>query len=687
MEKKEQSNQNPEEVNIPNQEENAETVQETVENHTETETPNANPSEEIIEEQGEEKKEELTTTKTTTAESSVDDEESFDFESGDQPDVVEENTEDEDDNDDEDNEANEEKAELSDEAYEEHFKNFKLADILTAFEVLFEEESFQKIRSKIVVLRRLIDEKLAVVEKLALEQFISKGENEAEFVVQETDEHIRYNKVLGLHRSRRAKYRAKQEHEQSENLVKKKELLEELRTLVNSDETLKSTYDQFKEIQDRWREIGMIPKSEMGELWRNYHFLVEKFFDKVKISNELRDLDLKKNIKLKVALCEKAEGLLLEKSVTKSFKLLQKYHEEWKIVGPVPSNLKEEMWERFKAITDKINLRRREYYKQLQDKLEENYQSKLALCEKAEAISYQDLSSIKEWNRNTDAFNDLFKVWKTIGPTPRKVNEEVWQRFKGYLNTFFVAKKKFFGEIKEEQTNNYQKKLAICVEAEGLQNDTSWKRTTETLIKLQKEWKKIGPVPRKYSDAIWKRFRKACDTFFEAKSSHYKDLIESEGVNSKLKSTLIEEIKIAKFSDDKKENLELIKLFQKKWHEIGNVPRKEMDKLNKAYREAVDMQLDKFDISRIDFRHSGFKEKIHNLKENDDNYQLNRERYGIQKNLDKLKEDVLLWENNLGFFANTKNAEVLIMEFEKKIMRAKADILSLKDKIRIIDKG
>ncbi len=424
----------------------------------------------------------------------------------------------------------------------------------------------------------------------------------------------------------------------------------------------------------------------MGELWRNYHFLVEKFFDKVKISNELRDLDLKKNFELKVELCEKAEALLLEKSVTKSFKLLQKYHEKWKIIGPAPSNVKEEIWERFKAITDKINLRRRDYYKQLQDKLEENYELKLALCEKAKSFNFQDNTSIKDWNKSTDTFNELFNVWKTVGPTPRKVNEEVWETFKTYLNAFFGAKKKFFGEIKEEQTDNYQKKLAICVEAEGLQDDTNWKRTTEKLINLQKEWKNIGTVPRKYSDAVWKRFRKACDKFFEAKSLHFKGLVKSEGENGKLKTDLIEEIKTADFGDNKSENLELIKSFQRKWHEIGNVPRKDMDKLNKAYREAIDIQLDKFDISRIDFKNSGFKEKIHSMKENVDNYQLNRERYSVQKSLEKLKEDVLLWENNIGFFSNSKNANVLKLEFENKIKRAKADILSLKEKLKIIDR-
>ncbi|MCD6092110.1 MAG: DUF349 domain-containing protein [Bacteroidales bacterium] len=678
MENKEQLNQNLEEVNKPIQEENAETVQEAVENHTETESPNANLSEETKEVQGEINKEEENTA------SSHD--ESYDFGTDNHSDLEDDNEDDDEDDVDKES-ADVEVVEISDETYEEQYKDSELSDLLTVLEVLATEEDLKKSRSKVGILRRIIDLKLAEVEKLALDQFLANDGLEAEFSFEETEEHIRYRKVLGILRVKRGKLRAQQEQEQKENLDKKQELLEELRILVNSDETLKATYDQFKEIQDRWKEIGMIPKNEMGELWRNYHFLVEKFFDKVKISNELRNLDLKKNFEVKVKLCEKAEGLLLEKSITKSFKLLQKYHEEWKIIGPVPSNLKEEIWERFKTITDKINLRRREYYKQLQDKLEENYQSKLVLCEKIKEISYQDLTTVKEWNKSTDAFNELFSLWKTIGPTPRRVNEEIWECFKGYLNAFFSAKKKFFGEIKEEQTNNYQKKLAICVEAEGLQDDTNWKKTTDALIKLQKEWKSIGTVPRKYSDAVWKRFRKACDKFFEAKSEHYKSLIDAEGSNGKLKAALIEEIKTAKFTDDKSGNLELIKAFQRKWHEIGNVPRKDLDKLNKAYREAVDMQLDKFDISRADFKHSGFKEKIHSMKENVDNYQLNRERYGIQKTLEKLQEDVLLWENNIGFFANTKNADVLKMEFEKKINRAKADILSLKEKIKIIDQS
>lgn len=665
MEIKQQPNQNPEDVNT-NQEENADTVNQAVENHTETESPNAIPEEKIETEKGEIISDELG--------SSATEDESYDFGT--------ENTESEDEDDDEDDEET-----LSDDELEAQYTSFKLPELFTVFEVLINEEELQNIRSKVVILKRIIEEKLCESEKSALEAYLAEGGIEAEFSTESTDDHIQYRKVLGLYGSKRAKFREIQEQNQNENLAKKKELLEELRMLVNSDESLKSTYDKFKEIQDQWKEIGMIPKNEMGELWKNYHFLVEKFFDKVKISNELRDLDLKKSLEAKVLLCEKAEELLLENSITKSFKLLQKYHEEWKTIGPVPSHMKEEVWERFKAISDKINQRRREYYNQQQDRLEDNYKAKLELCGKVEAINLSAINSIKEWNKSTDTVNELFKEWKSIGQTPRKVNEEVWHRFKSQLNGFFTAKKKFFNEIKEEQNHNYQLKLAICAEAEAMQSSTNWKKTSDALIKLQKDWKNIGPVPRKYSDSIWKRFRLACDTFFESKTKHFKGMVESESENAKLKSALIQEIKSADFGKDKAANLELIKGFQRKWIEIGNVPRKDMDKLNKAYREAIDSQLDKFNISKSDFRHSGFKEKIHNMKENDDNYHLNKERYGIQKTMEKLQEDVLLWENNMGFFANTKNAEVLKMEFEKKIEHAKAEIGSLKEKLRIIDRG
>jgi hypothetical protein len=385
-------------------------------------------------------------------------------------------------------------------------------------------------------------------------------------------------------------------------------------------------------------------------------------------------------------LCEKAEELLIEESINKSFKLLQEYHNEWKAIGPVPTANNEEIWERFKTTSDKINERRREHYEELQGQLEENYKAKQALCAKAEELVLQPVNTNKEWAERTAEIEELFKVWRTFGPAPRKQNDEIWDTFKAYMNQFYDAKKKFFKELKSEQQDNYHRKLDLVKQAEALKDSTDWNHTTKILVNLQKEWKKVGPVPRKHSDEIWKQFRAANDYFFNAKSKHFKGQFVEEEKNLEAKQALIDEIKTTDYSENKKENLEKIKVFQRKWSEIGNVPRKDMDKLYKAYRAAIDEQLDKLNISPVDFRNAGFKDRIDDLKNKDDDYALRKERQFVQQSIDKLKEDVLLWENNMGFFRHSKNADVLKMEFEKKIQKAKAEILVLREKMKLINK-
>ncbi len=520
----------------------------------------------------------------------------------------------------------------------------------------------------------------------AEEKFISDGGLKDEYKPEPIPLEDRFNKAFGKYKSLKRKHRQEQEKLKVENLQKKNELLEEMRGLISSNEKLKDTYDKFNEIQARWREIGLVPQGDVQLLWNNYHFLVEKFFDKVKINKELRDLDLKKNLEAKIDLCEKAESLLIEDSINKSFKQLQEYHNEWKAIGPVPTSQNDEVWERFKVASDKINDRRKEHYDELQGKLEENYEAKKALCAKAEELFIKPVETTKEWGKRTEEFNQLFKVWKTYGPAPRKVNDEVWGVFKGFMNNFFDGKKEHFNKLKEGQQDNYHRKLDLLQQSEALKDSTDWGTATKSLINLQKEWKRIGPVPRKYSDDIWKKFRAANDFFFDTKAKHFKGLIEVEENNLVSKMALVKEIADANSSDDKKENLELIKAFQRRWSEIGNVPRKNMDKLYKDYRAAIDEQLDKLDISKVDFRNAGFRDHIDGLKKSEDNSSLNKERFNLQKAMDKMKEDVLLWENNMGFFRYSKNADVLKLEFEKKIQKAKAEIILLKEKIRMIDK-
>ena len=582
--------------------------------------------------------------------------------------------------DDHDDEENEE--ELSEETYHD----YTMEELVLELEKINEDNTIKNTKNKVGFIRLVFGRKLEELKAEAKEKFVENGGSLDEYNPEPIDLESQFNVAFSKYKSLRRKFRQQQEVQMKENLQKKNELLEEMRELVSSDESLKVTYDKFNEIQARWKEIGMVPKAEIQVLWNNYHFLVEKFFDKVKINKELRDLDLKKNLDAKIELCEKAEELLIEESINKSFKLLQEYHNEWKAIGPVPSANNDEVWERFKSASDKINERRREHYEELQSKFEENYEAKQALCVKAEELVLKPVKSAKEWGIRTNEFEELFKVWRTFGPAPRKKNDEVWAVFKGYMNQFYDAKKKFFKELKAEQQENYHRKLDLVKHAEALKDSTDWNNTTKTLIGLQKDWKKIGPVPRKHSDEIWKQFRAANDFFFNTKSKHFKGQFEEEEKNLESKKALVEEIKKAQFSDDKKENLEKIKTFQRQWSEIGNVPRKEMDKLYKSYRTAVDEQLDKLNISNVDFRNAGFKDRIDDLKKKDDSFALRKERQFIQKSIDKLQEDVLLWENNMGFFRNSKNANVLKMEFEKKIKKAKAEILVLKEKKRMIDK-
>ncbi|PLX10023.1 MAG: hypothetical protein C0598_11320 [Marinilabiliales bacterium] len=518
-----------------------------------------------------------------------------------------------------------------------------------------------------------------------LQDFLAEGGDEEEFKHNEDPLEKRFNIAFGVYRHNKAKYSEQLEKQKIVNLQKKHDILEELKELINSEETLKKTYDEFKAIQERWKEIGMVPAAELSELWKNYHFLVEKFFDKVRINNELRDLDLKKNMEAKIALCEKAEELLVEDSVVKSFKLLQKYHDEYREIGPAPSDKKDELWERFKAATDKINEKRREYYAGIQNIQEDNYKAKLALIEQVQEVVSQEFESIKDWNSNTDKVNNLLKTWKTIGRVPKAHNDEVWETFRGHLNNFFERKRKFFGEVKDQQMNNYNLKLNLCVEAENLQDSTDWKQTTNKLIKLQKEWKAIGPVPRRHSDKIWKRFRAACDVFFNNKSSHFKGRKEEEKNNLKAKEDLIEKIKAFNPTEDKKNNLDTLKEFQRSWVEIGFVPFDKKDKVQSEYREAVDSLLDKMQIKKSELSQEDFKEKVEIMKNSPDSDRvISKERAFLSNKIKKLQEDVTLWENNIGFFTVSSKSSTFKDDFQKKIDKAKKEIEQIKEKIRML---
>jgi hypothetical protein len=491
--------------------------------------------------------------------------------------------------------------------------------------------------------------------------------------------------LFSIYRASKVKHAEEQEKIKQDNLKRKFEILDSLRILINSEETLKKTYDEFKILQDRWKEIGMVPRTEINNLWQNYHFLVEKFFEKVKLNKELKDLDLRKNLEAKISLCEKTEELLLETSVIKSFRKLQKYHEEWKELGPVPADKKDEIWERFKNATDKINDRRRDHYAVIEDEQNRNLETKIALCEQGEVVLGLPNESIKDWQDNTNKINDLLKIWKNIGPVPQKVNVEIWARFKTNLDAFFANKKEYFDKLKEQQMHNYNLKVELCMQAEALNTSTDWKKTTNELIRMQGEWKTIGPVPKKHSDKLWKRFRSACDAFFNSKQTFFSTIQASETDNLNKKNDLLTRLKEFQFGADKSANLDVLKNFQREWTEIGHVPMKDKDRLHNEFRSLINEQMDKLKISDVEMSAASYQARFDNMK-SDPNAKrfVGKERETLAMRITKMKEEITLWENNIGFFAKSKSAAIVREEFEHKINMAKSELKVLEAKMKIL---
>ncbi|OQX81817.1 MAG: hypothetical protein B6D61_00095 [Bacteroidetes bacterium 4484_249] len=579
------------------------------------------------------------------------------------------------------------KAEEQEEKPEENYYTLSRDELANLMEEIVKEDDINAIKRRVALIKVAFlkinkEEKTKIYEK-----FISEGGDENEFDSSDDDVEKRFNEAFIVYKQKRKIFLEEQEIIKQKNLEAKKIILEELKAMIDSEESLKKTYDEFKELQQKWKDIGMVPKNEVKDLWQSYHFFVEKFFDKVKINKELRDLDLKKNLEIKLGLCEKAEELLLKSSILESFKQLQKYHQIWKETGPAPQDKKDEIWERFKSITDKINLKRREHYEKLQENQKNNLIAKTALCENAEEILEIENTSIKEWQTKTDQINELLKVWKTIGSAPRKQNDEIWERFKTSLNTFFADKKEFFQKIKDEQINNYNLKLDLCTQAEAIKTSTDWRNTTQELINLQKEWKKIGPVPRKHSDKIWKRFRAACDEFFNNKSDYFSNIDKHEIENLKLKEELVKNIEAYKFKEDKNGNLDVLKEFQREWTNIGHVPIKEKDRIHNEFRSAINKQLDKLNISKNEIQTMNYMQRMEGLKDNPNAQRiLSNERNFLMNKYKKLEEEINLWENNIGFFAASKKANLVKEEFEKKIDNAKNEMKNLKAKLKFLER-
>ena len=520
----------------------------------------------------------------------------------------------------------------------------------------------------------------------AKKKFIEEGGNEEDFEAEEDPYGNDVKELLKKYRQIKFEQGKKLDAEKEINLQKKYEIIEEIKGLLNKEESINRTFQEFRDLQKKWYEIGQVPQAKMKDLWDTYHFHVENFYDYIKINKELRDLDLRKNLEAKIELCEKAEELLVEPSVIKAFNLLQKYHEEWREIGPVPADKKEDIWERFKAATSKINQKHQDYFEKRKLDQKKNLDAKVALCEKAEEISAPVYNSHREWDEKSRELIELQKVWKTIGFAPKRENNKVYDRFRVACDRFFTNKREYYSKNKDLQQENLQMKVDLCLEAETLKESTDWKKTTQQFIDIQKRWKEIGPIPRKSSDAIWKRFRAACDYFFERKSMHFSDIDGEQLENLKEKEKLIGEVENFKPDDDPAESLKILREFQRRWTEIGHVPIRSKDTVQRRFREAINKQFDSLNIDNSNRNVFNFRSKIESMTDNArglSKVRSEREKYMMK--LKQLETDLTLLDNNIGFFANSKNAQVLIADVNQKIRDTREKIEQLKEKIRIID--
>jgi len=557
-------------------------------------------------------------------------------------------------------------------------------ELVSALEELLKEEDITHVKNRVSALKMRFNDLEKEHYEAEFEKFIKEGGNKEEYNRQEDQTSETYGKLYATYRRRRQEHIDAIEAAKQQNLTAKEAVLESLKQLVErGEENMRKANDEFKELQERWKQIGEVPRDKMNDLWQQYHFLIEQFFNKMRINRELRDLDMKRNLEQKLQLCEKAEELIVETSMDKAFKALQDLRRRWKETGPVPVEQNEEIWQRFCNAMNKIEERRKEYYEQRKEELEKNHLAKQALIEKAEELTAKPMESTKDWNDTSAELDGLLKMWKAIGPVPREVNEEIWSKFKGIIDRHYEQKKEHFGQLRDEQNNNYNKKIDLCLKAEAIAKRDDWRKATDELLQLQKEWKEIGPVSRKVSEKIWHRFRGACDEFFKRKTEYFNSIHGSEQENLQKKEAIIEQLKAFEFGESKEENLRVIKDFQRQWMEIGYVPIADKERLQKEFRRVIDEHFEKLKISAIEAEENNYRMRLKNIGGDVKKF-VNGEREEIMSKIEKLKGEISLWDNNLGFFSNSRQADLLKEEFEKKMQHTRQQIALLEAKLKIL---
>lgn len=521
-------------------------------------------------------------------------------------------------------------------------------------------------------------------------RFLADGGEEIDFVPEESPLYVEGKELLAKIKEKRAQIQAREEAEKEKNVEKKLAIIEKIKQLIEnpSQEDFNKTYQEFKSLQQQWNDIKLIPQAKANELWKSYQLYVERFYDLVRINNEFREYDFKKNLELKTELCDAAERLDEEPDVISAFHQLQNLHQQWREIGPVSRKDREEIWNRFKEASNKINKKYQAHFEEIKLQENENLEKKTAICEQLESIDYSALTSQKAWKEQLDKVLALQDEWRKIGYVPKKWNSKIYERYRAACNTFFEKKNQFQKSIREELDENLRKKTALCEQAEALKDSKDWQKTTQEMIRIQKEWKEIGPVPRKFVDSLWQRFIAACDYFFEQKKLSSASHLAEEQNNLEAKKTIIDKIKQIDPQLPIEEASALLHQLIDEWHNIGHVPFKQKDAIYSDFYEATEAQFNRLNIDKSDRKLQSYRNSISDMAKSDNGRgQLLREREKLMRQYDRMKNELLTYENNLGFLSvSSKKGNNLIDEMNQRVKRLRSDLDLLIKKIEAIDR-
>ena len=550
----------------------------------------------------------------------------------------------------------------------------KLSELITT-------ENIYSVTKSIDAIKAVFYKKINTEKEVHKEEYLkNEGSIEEYKFVHPLEED--FKKLFSQFRKKKAEYRKKIELEFAKNLKIKTQIIKDIESIISDEETIKETFEKFRALQDKWRYTGEVGIGYRNDIWKSYNHQVERFYDFIKINNDLRDLDFDRNLNQKTSMCEQAEALMEEKSINKVHTELQLLHEQWKEVGPVKRELREEIWERFKEATHKLHKRRNEHFLELKEKGKQSFENKSAICQKIATLTKSEVKSHNEWIKLTSQVQELEAEWKKQAPMSKEENKAAWKYLRETLSNFYAKKNEFYKEKKQENKQIIQNKVVLCEKAEELVNSqVSWKEKTDKVNKLNEDWKKSGYLPKSQSDKLWKRFRTAMDNFFNSKKSFFKELDKEKADNLAKKENFLKTVQKFKLCEDKKVNLNALEDFQKEWRTLGYVPR-DKNQIEDDFRKSIDGYYKEMKVDKKELNDIKFNNKLETLKAKSDSSAIDKEKQFIRNKINDLQKEVNQYETNISFFGSSKGADKLKSQIEKKIDNGKAEIDSLKDKLK-----